>query len=211
MQKHTLQTCGLICALCLFTSTAVAQRGGGQRGSGTQGGGGGGCMRSSGNSASASNAITGQGFGIGNRTNSAFANMNRPGPPPMGGASSNQTSRNSAQNKQPTPQQFTLAAMRMDRNGDNKLCRDELTTVAAAVMAELNRRPQPRLGPPTAPPMPPETDRTTGTVITESNSDDSQKTETFVNRCLEFDRDKDGSLSVTETRIMAAALIKSLG
>ena len=214
MRKRTLQTLSVICGLSFFAAASYAQRGGGGQGRVDMQGGG--CMKSGGNAGAGSGMMAGQGFRMGggmtgNMMNAnlmnAFANMNRLGPSPMSGNNGDQGSRDAASNRQPTPQQFTQTAMRMDRDRDRKLNREELAEVATAVMAELNRHSQNRIG---APPVSFGSDRTTAFVTGDSTSNDSEMTESFVNRCLQFDVDKDCALNVTETRVMAAALIKSL-
>ena len=106
-----------------------------------------------------------------------------------------------SQTPQPTATQFIAAAMRFDKNTDQKLDADEMENVAVAVIAELRRQKGGkgiaalRKHTKTENKKPPNT---------------KQLVQTFVTRCFTFDADEDKFLDEKETRLMANALIKAL-
>ena len=200
-----------LCVLAIISSVCHAQRGGGgQRCVGrnsttsasamaSMGGRGGGFM--TGNQKPISQ--TGTGFMNGGRAMNQSSGMGNTGcqrsqssPASMLAARAN--SNNAAQ---PTPQQFALAAMRFDRDKTGSLNSEELKQVATAVLAELNQRHQRAMT----------FQRPQTSEMSDSSGSPEQMSNAFVARSLTFDEDKDGSLNVSETRKMAAALIRSLG
>ncbi|MCP4783889.1 MAG: hypothetical protein GY903_23605 [Fuerstiella sp.] len=198
MVKNSLQIVAVVCALTIFVDQSSAQRSGG-----------GGCNRG-GSMGEVGSALAGgsqrTGANAGFLTNAAMmgqlAGMSRQRP--QNAIGGNQVDSN--RSPRPTPEQFARAAGRFDRDRDGLLNREELSQVAAAVIAELHQRPE----------------RAGRTVSARSGSQRSagsgkaapsvaQMTETFVSRSLSFDADDDGALNASETRMMAAALIRSLG
>jgi len=195
--KNSLQLIAIVCALTIFPDQSSAQRGGG------------GCSRG-GSMGNGGPAMAGgnqrMGLNTGFMSNAAMmgqlATMNRQRP--QNAMSGNQM--NSNRPPRPTPEQFVRAARRFDRDRDGLLNREELTQVAAAVIAELQQRPG--------------RDGRSASVRSggrrsagpgNSTPSAEQMTETFIARSLSFDADDDGALNASETRLMAAALIRSMG
>ena len=109
-----------------------------------------------------------------------------------------------------TAAQFVRAAMNFDGDGDGELNEEELGLVAAAVVTELQSRRQQnqnhlvntsafRTANPTLPNALPPGPAT------------AEMTATFVAKALTYDRDNSESLNIAETRVMATALIRTLG
>ncbi len=198
-------------ACVILSSDTFAQRGGG----GMCGGGSGGGMMSGLAGAMAGSGMAGSGFGgrggMMQGANSSLSTLSMlsqmaqmqaaqgvaSGPMciPSRGAMARQTAR---RQPWPTATQFTRTAMRYDRDDDQQLDRDELNEVAAAVIAEL----QARQG----------HSQQLFASASRSGSEPTTQTmqETFVNRAMDFDRNDDGMLSMSETTRMARALIRSL-
>lgn len=103
----------------------------------------------------------------------------------------------------PTVTRFVVASRKFDQDKDGLLNRAELEKVAIAVVAELKRTPGvdfdklARAG---------QTEKKPEEPIT-----DKEVTDAFVKQSLKYDRDQDGALNKAETRLMAAALLRSLG
>ena len=105
-------------------------------------------------------------------------------------------------NARPTPARFAQAAMRFDANADRQLDQVELVQVAAAVIAELQNHAA-AAGRQSQNP----------SILTDASSErkSHQRMATaFVAKALTFDRDSNGSLNQTETRILATAFLKSM-
>lgn len=109
-------------------------------------------------------------------------------------------------NSQPTPKfsagRFVKATKRFDKNEDGRLDTDELNKIATAVVAEFrqmngdrDRTPSIQAGP-----------KKPGT----STPTAEQMQAAFVKQSMTFDKDEDGTLDSTETKLMAAALTRSL-
>ncbi len=194
MLLNQLPKIAVAVALTMLCLPVGAQQGGGM----CRGGGGGGAGgRGPGGG--------GRGAGGGNGM-SAFNMMNQMAQAQqMQTAANNAAARAAAENRlQATTSRFVQTAMTFDQDADQLLDQEELSQVAAAVIAELetrqrrtqNRRrqnSQPRQG-------------------TESNSPSAANPmqERFVARALSFDRNNDGKLNAAETSQMARALIQSL-
>ena len=217
----TLSVLAIISSHCLAQRGGGGMRGGQNPAGGMMGGGGQSCTGS--NSMMSPGVMAnmggrGGGFMTGNQnpftqTGTGFMNggrsMNQSSGMGNTGCQRNQSSSasmvagraNSNNAAQPTPQQFALAAMRFDQDKTGSLDSDELKQVATAVLAELNQR-RPRAA---------TFQRPQSSAMSDSSGSSEQMCEAFVARSLTFDEDKDGSLNVSETRKMAAALIRSLG
>ncbi|MEQ9410466.1 MAG: hypothetical protein RIK87_22215 [Fuerstiella sp.] len=111
---------------------------------------------------------------------------------------------NNRQRQNRMAEQFVKAAGRFDHDGNGRLDREELILVATAVVAELKQRQPQASRPPAGQPA------KTGQPGMPPPPSDEQMVETFVTRCLTFDKDKDQALDAAETKRMAAALIRSL-
>lgn len=196
--NKSLQLVAVICTLTTLVDQSVAQRGGG-----------GGCNRG-GAMGNSSPMMAGgnqrMAAGVGFMPNVAMmgqlASMSRQRPQiAMGGRQMN-----FRRPQRPSAEQFARAAGRYDRNGDGLLNRAELTQVAAAVITELRQRRE-RDGRFTSARSEGQRPADIGQLAFSAE----QMTQTFLVHSLSFDADDDGALNATETRSMAAALIRSLG
>jgi|GEM_PF-2195346 len=196
MLSNRLPTFAAAAALTLLCLPAYGQQGGGMCPGGGGGGGAGGRGMGGGRGNGGANGM------------SAFNMLNQ-----MAQAQQMQTAANAAaaraatENRlQATTSQFVQTAMTFDQDADQMLDREELTQVAAAVIAELETRQgrSPRRRQKTR------TRRTAQETESTSSPVANPMQERFVARALSFDRNKDGKLNSAETSQMARALIQSL-
>lgn len=224
MKRNTLTVVSLLCAVFVLADPACAQRGGGPRG-----GGGGGGGRGAGQGGSGAGGAAGAGPGGGicagrdgsgmgpgeSQANGGMMNFlagaargqgpqRGPGMMQRQGNQSFQSNMATAGRNRPSATQFAQAALRFDRNGDAELDSDELALVARAVMAELRTQQPARFSPAAGMGMP--SDRPGS-----AQSAAPEMTTAFVRKALTFDRDQSGTLNVSETRVLAAAFIRTLG
>lgn len=118
------------------------------------------------------------------------------------GASNRSAAPNASVARRPSAGQFIKAAKRFDVDKDERLSEEELKNVGVAVVAELQRR-RSRVDPAMA------------LQQSDSNSSNTAATademvQSFVKRCLTFDKDSDDALNSAETKRMATAFIRSL-
>lgn len=207
----------LIFAATFVADQASAQRGGGGRGGpggGPRGGGGGmGCSRMNGTGTAADRTQTANAaaaFFANNATNQQPQFRQQQAFPNNRGSAVNSTNALAAANQvRATAAQFVRRAMGFDSDGDGELNEEELALVGAAVVKELQSRRQQnqnRLASttfPTASPASPNVEPPGPTM--------EEMTAAFIARALTYDRDQTGSLNTAETRVMATALIRTLG
>ncbi|MEZ6129744.1 MAG: hypothetical protein R3C59_13760 [Planctomycetaceae bacterium] len=103
---------------------------------------------------------------------------------------------------------FVKATRRFDKDEDGRLNREELNRIAVAVLTELRKQQDPTSTSAASSVQPVNNAVSDHNAVSDQVPD--EMVDAFVRHCLTFDKDNDEALDLTETKRMAAALIREL-